>query len=585
MHWRVEPPEVPEFSPAHAAAEEATNGPHGGAHRTAALARAGVDTIFTLCGAHILPLLDTAPGEGIRLVDVRHEGAATLAAEGYALATGRTGVAAVTAGPGFTNALIGVVDAGAWSVPMVFFAGRTGTHQTGKGAVFDIDQRAMATPVVKKVVQCMETGRIGLATEEALYVARAGTPGPVYVEIPQNVFMDRAPWPDPPVPTGFPSELPRPSADPDALQQALDALAGAERPVILAGGGVFWADAGEALARFAETAEIPITTTSAGRGVVPDSHPWCLGTLVHAGIAVLEADVVLVLGSKFNANVAFGNPPLFGEGGQKVIQVDIRPEALGGNRRPDIGVVGDIRRVLSDLTEQWKPGVNSGEQWLAKARDDTAFVRSTWDAQIESHEGQRLHAGAVARDLVEWAREAIGSGVTFVADGGDALTWMLAYSYAEGPGRLLTTTTALGTLGVGMPFAIGAKVARPEEPVILFTGDGAFGLSAMEIDTAVRHNLPVIVVVSNNAGWRDVSHEHDMWFGEGRRYASELADTRYDRLGEALGAHGEHVERLEDLRPALDRSLAAGRPAVINVTTDSEVLSDLLRNVGDMGII
>lgn len=577
---------MPEFVPAHASSDEATAGPHGGVHMARALQARGVDTIFALCGAHILPLLDAAPDHGIRIVDVRTEGSATMAAEGYALATGTTGVAAVTAGPGFANALLGVIDAGCWSVPMLFFAGRTGLHQTGKGAVFDIPQREILAPITKENVYCVETGRIGLATAEAMYKARVGKPGPVYLEIPQDVFMDRAADPAPPVPQGYPVEPPRIAADPVALDAALDALAQAERPVILAGSGAFWAGATEELARFAEVAQIPVTTTSAGRGVLPDSHPWCLGTLIHAGVAVLGADVVLVLGSQFNANVAFGNPPLFPDGGgQRVIQVDVRPESIGGNHLPDIPVVGDVKQVLADLSDGWRKTPPGRAAWLTKCREDTAFVRSMWDAQIEGHDAERLHHGKVARDIVDWARERIGSGVTFVADGGDAMTWMIAYAYAEGPGRLMATTTALGTLGVGMPFAIAAKAARPDEPVILFAGDGAFGISAMEIDTAVRHNLPVIAVVSNNYGWRDVSHEHDMWFGPGKRYGSELADVRYDKLAEALGAHGEHVTTYDELVPALERALASGRTAVINVATDPEVLSDLLRNVGDMGII
>ncbi|MBV8301038.1 MAG: thiamine pyrophosphate-binding protein, partial [Candidatus Dormibacteraeota bacterium] len=207
------------------------------------------------------------------------------------------------------------------------------------------------------------------------------------------------------------------------------------------------------------------------------------------------------------------------------------------------------------------------------------------DQQVDGHTGAAVHPGAVAREVAAVARDRFGGEVTFVADGGDALSWALAYFYAEKPGHLLTTTTALGTLGVGMPFALAAQAARPGEPVILFTGDGSFGLTAMEVDTAVRHGLPVVVVVSNNGGWGDVRHEQDMLFGEGRQVASRLAPVRYDLLAQALGGHGERVERLEELRPALDRSLDSGVCSVIDVQTDPAVLSELLRMVASLGLM
>jgi thiamine pyrophosphate-dependent acetolactate synthase large subunit-like protein len=353
---------------------------------------------------------------------------------------------------------------------------------------------------------------------------------------------------------------------------------------VLAGSGAFWSGAGDEIARSAERSEIPVITTSAARGVVPDSHPWCLGSLVHAGIALAGADVVLVLGSAFNANVMYGGPPLFGLG-QTIIQVDIEAAQIGGNRRPEIGIVGDVRRVVADLADAWRKTPAGRAEWRTTARELSQMAYATWDAQIDAHRGERVHAGAMARDVYTLARELYGGNVTFVADGGDALTWALAYSYAEAPGRMLFTTTALGTLGVGLPFAIAAKAARPDEPVICIIGDGSFGLTAMEIDTAVRHGLPLVCIVSNNAGWRDVSHEQDAWYGKGRRIASELGDTRYDKLAEALGGHGEHVETLDELKPALTRALDSGVASVINVQTDPEVLSDLLRNLGRLGLM
>ncbi|MBV8195580.1 MAG: thiamine pyrophosphate-binding protein [Candidatus Dormibacteraeota bacterium] len=557
--------------------------PHGGQLLAAALKRNGVSTLFTLPGGHILLLLDACGDESIRVIDTRHEGAATLAAEGWALATGEVGAAAVTAGPGFANGLIGLLDAGCWSVPLLMLAGRTGTTRQGRGAVMDIDQRAIAAPGVKWAASCTQPGRIARDATEALQRARSGCPGAVYLDVPWDV-MRAEPAPLDVVPDGVPDHVEPPAASPAAIGAAVAALQAAERPIILAGSGAFWSGAGDEIAQLAETASIPVITASAARGVIGDSHPWSLGSLVHGGLTIPNADCVLMLGSAFNANVMYGNAPLFGTE-QTIIQVDTAPERIGGNRAPAIGIVGDVRSVVSDMRRAWRKDADSREDWLKQARGYVAASLQFWDQQVDTHDGAVLHPGAVTREIAAFARERFGGDVTFVADGGDALAWALAYFYTEKPGRMLTTTTSLGTLGVGMPFAIAAQAARPEEPVLLFVGDGSFGLTAMEIDTAVRHDLPVIVVVSNNAGWGDVRHEQDQFFGEGRRVASELQPTRYDRLGQALGARGEHVERFDELRPALQRAVDSKRCTVIDVTTDPAVLSELLKMVATVGLM
>ena len=544
-----------------------------------------MNTVFTLAGGHVMKVLDACVPAGIRVIDTRHEGAAALAAEGWALATGRPGLAVATAGPGFTNALTGLFDAGLWNVPMVLVGGRSGLRVAGQGAVADIDQRAIATPGVKWAATCYETARIPRYVAEALYRARAGRPGAVYLEVPQDVLAAEVPAPGDSV-EGFPAEVPRSTAPAADLARARDLLRRAERPVIVAGGGAFWSGAGEAIARLSQTAGIPVTTTSSARGLVPDGHAWCLGSLVHGGIALIVADVVLVLGSAFNANLGYGRPPLF-NAQQQVIQVDVTADGLGGNRRPDLALVGDVSAVAEDLADGWAPGAAAArEEWLAEARQLVATSRMGWDQQVDEYEGAMVHAGAAAREVARFAADAAGSGCTLVADGGDALAWALAYFPAEQPGRFLSTTTALGTLGVGMPFAIAARAARPGEPVFLFAGDGSFGLTAMELYTAVRHRLPIVVVVSNNAGWGDVRHEFEGELGyEGPRVAAELGFMRYDRLAQAVGAHGEHVTRLDELRPALHRAFENGGPAVVNVETDPDVLCALLRIVSEMNLM
>jgi acetolactate synthase-1/2/3 large subunit len=556
----------------------------GGFYIAHGLRETGVSTLFAVPGGHILPMLDACLDEGIRVIDTRHEGAAALAAEGWALATGDLGVAAVTAGPGFVNGLIGLIDAGTWTVPMLMIAGRTAVDRQGKGAVMDIEQRAIASPAVKWAASCIQVGHIPRYVAAAAHRARSGCPGAVYLDVAADAVYASGAALDVAQP-GFSGSVPRPTGPPDAIGAAVAALRAAERPLILAGSGAFWSGAGDEIARFAELAQIPVITASAARGVVSDSHPWSLGSLVHGGLAIPSSDCVLVLGSAFNANVMYGEPPLFGAS-QTIIQVDIAVERIGGNRAVDVPVVGDVRLVVNDLRQAWHGPVGEGrDAWLAQARALTAASLDFWDRQVDEHAGDVLHAGAVAREIAAFARERFGGDVTLVADGGDALSWALAYFYADKPGRLLTTTTALGTLGVGVPFALAAQAARPDEPVIAFIGDGSFGLSAMELDTAVRHRLPIVVVISNNAGWGDVRHEQDAAFGPGRHVASELLPTRYDKLAEALGAHGEHVVKLEELRPALARSFESGRCSVINVQTDPAVLSELLRMVAQLGLM
>src|ERR1700674_4652194 len=316
----------------------------GGALMARTLRERGVTTIFALPGGHILPLLDACLDEDIRVVDTRHEGAAGLAAEGWAVATGDTGVAAVTAGPGFANGLIGLLDAGAWSVPLLMLAGRTGRSKQGRGAVMDIDQRAIAAPIAKWAASCGETGRVPRYVAEAMHRARSGCPGAVYLEVDADAVYSQA-APLDVVSPGFPVSASRPSAAPAEIGALLATLVSAERPLIVAGSGAFWSDAGAEIARFAELSRIPVITASAARGVVPDSHPWSLGSLVHGGLAIPSADCVLVLGSAFNANVMYGGAPLFGTE-QTIVQVDIAPERIGGNRAADVSVVGDITSVM-----------------------------------------------------------------------------------------------------------------------------------------------------------------------------------------------------------------------------------------------
>jgi acetolactate synthase-1/2/3 large subunit len=551
----------------------------GGVLAARALRESGIDTIFALPGGHNLPLFEGARQEDIRLVDTRHEENAVMMAEGWALATAEVGVATVTAGPGLTNAVPGIAEANKAGAPVVVIAGRTGLSQRGRGAVQDVSQLELVAPITKWREECLSTERIPAYVREAVHRAGTGAPGVAYLEIPQDLFMAEAAPVDRSWPQGHPTA--QATAVAGDVDRAVNVLSQAERPVVLAGSGAFFSGAGDALRAFAETSGIPVITSSAARGLLDDDHPRCLGGLMHGGIAMAYADTVLVVGSRFNANLMYGSGPLFGPEA-RVVQIDIRPEHLGGERLPEVGLSGDADQVLKALTEAWKEGPDKFDSWMDQAAQAATASWDSWEVQCERPTGA-VHPGWLAREVHHFAEE-IGP-CTTVADGGDAVFWGIAFARVHRPGTHMYIGSAMGTLGVGLPFALGAKAARPQEPVILFTGDGAFGLSAMELDTSARHGLPVIVVVVNNGGWGDVRHEQRSWFGAEADAGAVLSPMRYELLAEAVGGHGETVTGHDEVRPALERALDSGEVAVVNALTDPDVMSDLTRNLGGMNVM
>ncbi len=567
------------------ASASAVSPQHGGILAARALKEAGIQTVFALPGGHILPLFEGARVEGLTLIDTRHEENAVFMAEGWALATRKPAVAAVTAGPGIANAFAGLAEANAAGVPSVVISGRTGLRQRNRGAVQDLDHLAVVSPVTKWRAECLDTARIPEYVTEAVHQARSGAPGVAYLEIPQDVFAGSAVPPELPWPTGHDAEPARSAPLHDEMGPAIELLSSAERPVVVAGSGAFFSGAGEVLTEFIEQTGIPLTTTSAARGLVDDDHPGCLGGLVHGGIALASADVALVLGSRFNANLVYGGPPLFPPG-QKVIQVDLRPEHIGGLRRPEVALVGDVAATLEAMTGAWKVSRERFAAWVGQARQGVQISWESWDEQCDRPAAGGLHPGWLARGVARFAEEQ-GAG-TFVSDGGDSVLWGIAFSKAHRPGTNLFIGSAMGTLGIGLPFAIAARAARPDEPVFCFTGDGAFGLSAIELDTAARHRLPVVVVVVNNGGWGDVRHEQRVFYGEEADHGAVLSHMRYDLLAEAVGGHAERVTAQDELRPALERALKAtgqGAPAVVDCITDPDVMSDLMRNLSGLNVM
>ena len=546
---------------------------HGGVAIAEALQAAAVDHLFCLPGGHISAVTDGCTKAGIRIVATRHESAALHMAEAWARCTGRTGVAAVTAGPGFTNCVTALANAQATGIPITVFGGRTPLPLRGRGAVQDVDQATLSRAVAKWSREATSPEMIAALTHEALAVARSGRPGSAYLDLPTDVLTAEAP-----AATKAAAEVVGSPADPILVDEAVQLLASAERPMCVAGGGAFWAGAGVALRTFAETTSIPVTTTSHARGLLPDSHPLCAGSLLHGGVGVALADVVLVVGSRFNGNLVFGGPPLWNEN-QKIVLVDCDPAAFALNRAPDVAVLGDAALVLAQLAEAWTG--QGRREWAAELAGYAQGSLDHWRAEADG-DARGVHPGWLAREVCRFAAEQ-GPASTLVIDGGDILGWGLAFVQAEDAGSLLFTSDALGTLGLGVPYAVAAPMARPDGPTIALIGDGAFGFSAMEIETAVRNGSAPVIVVSNNRSWGDVRYEETEWFGS-TSVATDLTDARYDKLCEALGGHGERVESPEQLEPALRRSLESGVVSVVDVLTDPDRPNEILRNMGALGL-
>ena len=514
-----------------------------------------------------------------------------MMAEGHALATARVAAAAVTAGPGLANALPGVAEANAAGVPVVVIAGRTGLNQRGRGAVQDLDQLAAVAPVTKWRAECVVPSRIPWFVDEAVHQVRSGAPGVAYLEIPQDVMAASTQPESKPWPIGHdPEHRARSQPVRGDIDQAVALLSAATRPTAVAGSGAFFSgpEAADALLTFVDRTGIPVTTTSAARGLIDDDHPRCLGSLVHGGIGLASADVALVLGSRFNANLVYGGLPLF-QPEQIVIQVDVRPEHMGGGRRPDVALAGDVAATLEALTDAWPAAqADAHDNWTRQAKEGAAASMRGWEAETERSATAGIHPGWLALQTARFAEEVSGGRSTFVSDGGDSVVWGIAFSAAHRPGTNLFIGSAMGTLGVELPFAAAAKAARPGEPCFLFTGDGAFGMSLVELDTCARHRLGVIVVVVNNGGWGDVRHEQQMFYGEAAANAAPPSAVRYDLIAQAVGGYGERVETPEAVRPALERALEAERngvPAVVDAFTDPDVQSDLMRNLAGLNVM
>lgn len=531
---------------------------------------AGVDTVFTLHGGHLDAILQAASAHGIRLIDMRHEQAAGHAADGWARTTGRVGVAIVTAGPGFTDCVTAIANAYLDCVPTLFVAGAAPLREAETLPLQGgIDQVAMVAPVTKWAHRVTNTERIPDLTAQALRIAASGRPGPVFLELPIDVLFSRVDETQVSMPSRIvPSASPAPPSE--SIDEMIALLQSAERPAILAGGGAWFSRAGAELVAFAERTNIPVFSNAKAHGLVPARHPLCGGGFANLGIAAGAdgaADLVVVLGARLGMFTGGRGAPLI-PAASRIVQVDIEAEEIGRNREADLAIVADCRETLRMLnrsaSEQHWP---ERETWRELVQQVRRGHRAVF-AEALSRDKPPIHPYRVASEVAK----ALPDGAIVTADGGETATWMDMVAEVQGGGQWMSHGY-LGCLGTGMPFAIAAKVAHPEKPVLCIVGDGSVGLNFSEFDTMVRHGLPIVTVVNNDQIWGMSAHGQDLIYGEGRRVATELGATRYDLAAAGFGCHAEHVVDPADLPAALERAFASGKPACVNVMSDPSVIS------------
>ena len=532
---------------------------------TRALREEGVDTIFTLAGDHILPLLDVLYDEGFRLIDCRHEQAAVHMAELWARMTGRLGVVAVTT-PGHANALPGLINAMSTESPILNIAGSSDLRNFHRGIMQEIDQVGIARTVTKGAWLAHDPRRIPDLITTAIRTAFEGRRGPAHLTVPvdvQSAVVEEEEV------RYFGAESYRRTqpivASAEAVEQAVRVLRNAERPIIIASTPAAYGDWGGVYERLIETTKIPLLTEEASRGIVPDDHPYCFGffdlSQHTAANLIREADAVLFLGKLLDFTIGFGFGPVI-PNDATVIQVEPEATQAGRNRGVDLALIGDVGPIAAQLADEAAKSEWPERSWVERFRTAVAEHKVYLEQYVTDE--VPLRSMLVHHTLAQRLRR----DDVLVFDGGDYSYYGRAYLPALEP-RSWYYLPNLGMLGQAVPMSIAAKLAKPDSRVFCITGDGAFGFNAMEVDTAVRHGLKVVFLVGNDAAWGiDKNLQVGLY---GKAVITDLVPSRYDLVAQGLGAYAELVERPEELGPALDRALEVDGPALLNIRVQSQI--------------
>jgi len=512
-----------------------------------------MDPFYVACKRH-----------GLRLVDVRNEQAAGYMADVVGRLTRRVGVCSASSGVAHVNALTGLTNAYFDGSPVLLITGASESRTTGMGNFQDLDHMALARPVCKLVQRVERPERIALAVHEAVTTAESGRPGPVHLSIPSDVFQapvhkaDVERWLVELESHRATAAAPRSAADPDLVRQSVDILARSQRPLVVAGSGVFYAGGEEALGRLAAALGAPVVTPIWDRGSVSRPTPEFLGVIGAAsgGPALLaDADAIILAGARVDYRTGYMKPPAIAAKA-RVIRIDREPGELGQGVSPDVGLLGDPAVVLAQLHEVWqRRGQPARADWLREAQKRNARYRARWAKAPACPPMTGQH-------LVEALRPVLSDDLLFLIDGGNIGQWAHVLLWDRYPPHWLTCG-ASGVVGWGLPGAIAAKLLHPDRPVLLLSGDGAIGFTITELEPAVRHRVPIVVVVADDQAWGIVASGQKRSLGE--PIASLLGPVDYAKVAEGFGAHGVTAHSPAELTAAVRQGLATDRPTVIKV--------------------
>jgi acetolactate synthase I/II/III large subunit len=531
---------------------------HGGRLVAKRLKAHGVTTLFTLSGGHLFSIYDGCREEGIDIVDVRHEQSAGFAAEGWAKATREPGVCALTAGPGVTNGMSALASAQMNGTPLLALGGRAPAQRWGMGSLQEIDHVPFVAPVTKLARTAEATSAIPSLVDEALAASLTPPSGPTFIDFPMDqVFMESEVDAD--APASLPDPVGLPGPDGDALERATELLRTAARPVVMAGTGLYWSHAEHALRALCEEMSVPVFLNGLARGCVPADHPMFFSRARGAGLK--GADVALVVGVPMDFRLGFGAS--FGED-TKLIAIDSARPEREHPREVAAELYGNVAVALDSLRRAAGGGLNRSE-WVTSLRETENEKRAAEQADLNDARAP-LHPMRVYGELAQ----ILDRNAIVIGDGGDFVSFAGRMIDTYEPGCWMDPGP-YGCLGAGPGAALAAKLAHPERQVCLLLGDGAFGFAGMEFDTYVRHGVPVVGVMGNNGIW--ALEKHPMEFLYGYSVAADLQPgCRYDEVVRALGGHGELVTTPDELRPALERAFSSGKPALVNVLTDPEIV-------------
>ena len=539
-----------------------------GGHLVArALRGEGVDTIFTLCGGHIIDIYDGCIDEGVRIVDVRHEQVAAHAADGYARQTGRLGCVVTTAGPGFTNAMTGIATAFRSESPVLHIGGQGALSQHKMGSLQDLPHVDIAAPITKFSASVPSTERIADMVSMAARECFAGAPGPSYLEIPRDVLdrevsADAAVIPEP----GRYRASSKSIGDPADIERLADLLVKSERPAILLGTQVWTSRGHEEALRLVRELDIPAYFNGSGRGLLPPGDPHHFHRT--RGDAFKEADVIVIVGTPFDFRMGYGKRL---RNDAAVVQIDLDYRTVGKNRDVTLGLVGDPGAILGAVadaaTASGGAGGNRRKAWLEQLR--ALEVEKTEKLMpLFRSDKSPIHPYRVAWELNEFLTE----DTVYIGDGGDVVTISAQAVQPRRPGNWMDPG-ALGSLGVGTGFALATGLAHPDKEVLCYYGDGSFGMTAFDMETANRFGAPYIAVIGNNSAMNQIRYGQITKYGEERGGVGNLlGDVPFSKFAEMLGGYGEEVHEAGEIGPALQRAREAvrssGKSAVVNIWVD-----------------